>query len=105
MEDILEAVRKVERYTDGMTLEEFRDDEMAVDAVVRNIGVIGEAARHVPGEVQENYPSVPWTEMRGMRNVVIHEYSSVSVPIVWQTAKRNLPPLIPMLEEILERER
>jgi uncharacterized protein with HEPN domain len=88
-----------------MTLEEFRDDEMAVDAVVRNIGVIGEAARHVPGGVQERYPLVPWTEMRGMRNVVIHEYSSVSVPIVWQTVKRNLPPLIPMLEEILERER
>lgn len=88
-----------------MTLDTFRDDEKTVDAVVRNIGVIGEAARHVPQDVQERYPDVPWPQMSGMRNVVIHDYSSVSVPIVWQTVKRNLPPLIPMLEEILERER
>jgi uncharacterized protein with HEPN domain len=88
-----------------MTLDTFRDDERTVDAVVRNIGVIGEAARHVPRDVQESYPDVPWSQMSGMRNVVIHEYSAVSVPIVWQTVKRNLPPLIPMLEEILERER
>lgn len=98
-------MRKVERYTDGMTLEAFRADEKTVDAVVRNIGVIGEAARHVPQDVQERYPDVPWAEMRGMRNVVVHEYSLVSVPIVWQTVKGNLPPLVPVLEDILQSER
>ena len=101
---MLESIEKVDRYTEGMSLEDFRGDEKTVDAVVRNISVIGEAARHVPVEIRERYPDVPWLEMRGMRNVVVHEYASVSIPIVWQTAKRNLPPLVRMLQEILEKE-
>jgi len=97
-------VEKVERYTSGMSLEEFRNSDMVVDAVVRNLGIIGEAARHVPFELQERYAEVPWTEMRGIRNVVVHEYSAVSVPVLWDTVKNDLPPLVPLLEEILERE-
>ncbi len=87
-----------------MTLEEFRADDRTVDTVVRNLGIIGEAARHVPPHVQEHYPQLPWSQMRGMRNVVIHEYSSVSTPIIWQTVTKNLHPLVPMLREILEKE-
>lgn len=85
-----------------MTLEEFRTDDKTVDAVVRNLETIGEAARHVPSEIQERYPQLPWTQMRGMRNVVIHEYASVSTPIIWQTVTKNLPPLVPMLQEVLD---
>lgn len=87
-----------------MSLKDFEGDEKTVDAVVRDISVIGEAARHVPEDIREHYPGVPWSEMRAMRNVVVHEYASVSIPIVWQTAKRNLPPLVPMLQKILENE-
>lgn len=87
-----------------MSLEEFRDNSMVVDAVVRNLGIIGEAARHVPPDLRERYPEVPWAEMRGMRNMVIHEYSQVSLPVVWRTVTENLPLLKPMIEEILERE-
>lgn len=104
IEDILESVEKIGRFTKDMSLEDFTGDEKTVDAVVRNISVIGEAARHVPEEIRERYPDVPWSEMRGMRNVVVHEYASVSIPIVWQTAKRNLPPLVPILRRILENE-
>ncbi len=85
-----------------MTLEAFRADDKTVDAVVRNLGIIGEAARHVPSDIQERYPHLPWAQMRGMRNVVVHEYSSVSTRIIWQTVTKNLPPLAPMLQEILK---
>lgn len=101
---MLESIEKVGRFTEDMSFEDFTGDEKTVDVVVHNISVIGEAARHVPEEIRERYPAVPWSEMRGTRNVIIHEYASVSIPIVWQTAKRNLPPLVPMLREILDKE-
>lgn len=104
LEDILESTEKVDRFTGNLSFENFREDEKTVDAVVRSISIVGEAAGRVPEEIRERYPDVPRLEMRGMRNVVIHEYAPVSIPIVWQTAKRNLPPLVPMLREILDKE-
>lgn len=100
----MQSLEGIERYTRGLTFEEFRDDDKTVDAVVRNLGIIGEAARQVPPDVQERYPDVPWAQMRGMRNVVIHEYSTVSVRIIWQTIKENLLPLAPTSRHILEQE-
>lgn len=85
-----------------MSPEEFRADDKTVDAVVRNFGIIGEAARHIPADLRNRHPRVPWDEMRGMRNVVIHEYSVVSPAVIWQTVETDLPPLKPMLQEILE---
>lgn len=104
IEDILEAITKIQRYTAGMTYEALADDEKTADAVTRNIGIIGEAASHVPAEVQARYPAIPWPKMRGMRNVVIHDYPDVDLEIVWDTIRNDLPPLVPLLNEILERE-
>jgi uncharacterized protein with HEPN domain len=85
-----------------MDLQHFAADRKTIDAVVRNIEIIGEAAGFVPPEVQAAHPAIPWTEMRGMRNVLIHRYNDVSVPIVWETIQRNLLPLVPLLRQILE---
>jgi uncharacterized protein with HEPN domain len=104
IEDILDAVEKFERYTRGMTLEEFTADDWTVDAVVRNLITIGEAARHVPDLVAK-YPGLPWHQMRGLRNIAVHEYAQVETHIIWDTATRHLPLLVPGLREILERER
>lgn len=104
LEDILDCIGKIERYVSDMTLENFGADERTIDAVARNIEIIGEAARHVPPEVTQRHASVPWTEMRGMRNVLAHAYSEVSAVILWQTAVEDLPPLVPILRDILEQE-
>lgn len=104
LEDILEAIRKIERYTTGLDLDSFRADDRTRDAVIWNLILIGEASRLVPDEVAELAPNVPWAQMRGMRNVLVHEYFGVDETIVWTTATRDLPPLIDPLEMILARE-
>jgi len=73
-----------------------------VDAVVRNIEIIGEAAGYVPEGIQSRHPEIPWARRRGMRNVLIHRYHDVSLPILWQTITLNLPPLVPLLRAIIE---
>jgi len=103
LEDILEAIATIDRYATGMDYEAFRADSKTVDAVVRNLEIIGEAARHVPDAIRKRYSDVPWARMRDMRNVLIHEYSGVSVSIVWQTVRDDLPPLVPLLRRILEQ--
>lgn len=85
-----------------MNLNDFASDRKTIDAVVRNIEIIGEAAGLIPEEAQRRHSKIPWSRMRGMRNVLIHRYDQVSVPILWQTIKQNLPPLVPLLLEILE---
>lgn len=101
VEDILERINRVMRYTEGMDETSFSEDEKTVDAVLRNMTVIGEAARALPPEIEARYPNVPWGKMRGFRNIVVHEYFGVSVPILWQTVQTNLPPLVSDLERIL----
>lgn len=101
IEDILAAIEKIERYTAGMTAEAFRGDEKTVDAVVRNLMIVGEAAQHIPPEVLERAPQIAWADMRGMRNIVVHEYFGVSLDILWETAKVDLPPLVPLLRSLL----
>jgi len=88
-----------------MTFEGFASDVKTVHAAAYEIGIIGEAARHIPDEVRKRYSHVPWEKMQAIRNVVVHEYFRIDVGILWQTLTENLSPLVPVLEEILKRER
>jgi len=103
VEDILDAIQKIQEYTKGSSLDSLRQDDRTVDAVVRNLTIIGEAARHVPTEIQTQYPAIPWDDMRDMRNVVVHEYFRVSYAILWRTIQNNLPPLVEQLNELLRQ--
>lgn len=102
--DILECIARIQRYTDGMNIVDFEQNEMVIDAVIRNITVIGEASRYVPDEIQSKYAAIPWSLMRGMRNIVVHQYDNVDIDLTWDTVRRQIPPLIPLLNEILEQE-
>jgi len=101
-EDILQALEAIRDYTQGMARDDFIRDRKTIDAVVRNLIIIGEAARKMPASVREANPRIPWQEMSDMRNVVVHEYFGVSVPILWDTVERDLPPLIPAFQRLLE---
>ena len=104
IEDILECIGRIQRYTSGLTYEEFRLDQRTVDAVIRNFEIMGEAARHVSTEVETRHPQGPWHEMRVMRNELIHGYFGVNLSIVWDTIQHDLPPLVPLLQAILDSE-
>ena len=102
--DILEAIETIAQFTAVMTLADFSADPRTTHAVFYNFIVIGEAVRHVPPEIADRYPHLPWHRMRAMRNVMVHQYLHVVLEVVWQTLRDDLPPLVPHLREILERE-
>ena len=99
--DILECIQHITAYTQDMTQSEFQKDQKTIDAVLRNLEIIGEAARHVPETVTKKYPDIPWEEMRAIRNIVVHEYFGVDLNIIWHTTQVNLPSIVNKLEEIL----
>lgn len=102
IDDILESISKIRRYTRGFDFDKFEDDEKTIDAVIRNLEIIGEAARNVPREIQTLYPDLPWAEMQTMRNIVIHQYHGVNLKIIWQTVQEDLPSIISRLQQISE---
>ena len=101
VEDILEAIERIDEYLDGLTFSQFVKNRQTVDAVIRNFAVIGEAAKHVPASVKREHPEIRWKKMAGMRDKVIHEYFGVDVKILWETSKIDLPASKPLLEKLL----
>jgi uncharacterized protein with HEPN domain len=102
IQDILDAIESIRTYTAGLDFTTFESDKRTVDAVVRNLIIIGEAAARVPDSAVRAHPGVPWAEMRAMRNLVVHEYFGVSNRILWDTVQVNLPQLVAPLQTILD---
>ena len=100
VDDVADAMRKTQDFTGGMNYEEFSKDEKTVFAVIRAIEVIGEAAKKIPLSVRKRYPDVPWKEMAGMRDKLIHEYFGVNLRAVWDTIKDDIPKLMPVFDKI-----
>ena len=100
--DILAAVRAVAAYTEGMTFDDFVADQRTRDAVVRSLMTMGESVRWIPDVILDQHPAVPWRTLRGVRNVVVHEYFGVDDAVLWETVRGDLPPLVPLLEAVLE---
>ncbi len=99
--DILNSIEEVAEFTDGMSLEEFLKDKKTINAVIRSLEVLGEAAGKLPDDLRSKAPDVPWTKMTGMRNKLIHEYFGVDLEIVWAVVKEELPPLTSHLKKLL----
>jgi uncharacterized protein with HEPN domain len=102
MIDVLDAINKVERYTGGLTFDQFEANDMVLDAVVRNLEIIGEATRYIPTSLRERYTQIEWSRVVGFRNIVIHAYFAVDVEIVWTIATQRLSELEAVLTEMLE---
>ena len=105
VEDILEAIEKIKRYTAGMSFDDFVEDEKTVDAVIRNLEIIGEAVKNLPEEFKEKHSNVPWKEISGMRDRLIHAYFGVDLSIVWYTIKNDLDEIEFRLKSIMEGQR
>lgn len=101
LEDILEASNKVLRYTNAMTLETFQSDELVFDAVVRNLEIIGEAAKHLPAEIHEMMPEVEWSKAAAFRDVIAHGYFGLNVHIIWDVTQNKVPAISTSVEKLL----
>jgi uncharacterized protein with HEPN domain len=100
--DILQAAKKIEKYTKRMTLTQFAKNELVMDAVARNFEIIGEASANIPSSIQQKHPEIPWKDIISMRNILIHEYYRVELGIVWHTIKKSLPTFVKQLNTLLQ---
>lgn len=98
LNDIITAIADTAEFTQGMTYEMFAADKKTVNAVIRCLEIIGEATKHIPISFRKKYPDLPWSNMAGMRDVLIHDYMGVDLKTVWKVAQERLPILKPMLE-------
>ena len=93
IDDIIEAINKIQQYTRGYDFGSWCKDEKTIDAVIRNIEIIGEASSHLPEEIQKQFEDIPWSTMKAIRNILVHEYFGVDLEIIWKTVKEDLPDL------------
>ncbi len=100
LDDILICVEKIQSYINGITYEQFIDDLKTQDAVIRNIEVIGEAAKHLSDNLRLKYSDIPWKEIVGTRDRLIHGYFGVNIDIVWRIATVDIPKLKPRIEKM-----
>jgi len=103
--DILEAIESTERFVAGLDAEGFKHDDKTSSAVIRKFEIIGEAAKNVPDIVKQRYPDIPWKEMAGMRDKLIHFYFGVDYDLVWSTIKNRLPQLKLLISLALSHDR
>jgi len=101
LEDILVSARKAQEFIQGMTLDEFSADEKTLYAVIRAFEIIGEATKRISSSFKDQHPGLPWKSMAGMRDKLIHDYFGVDLEVLWRTANENLPPLEPLLLQLL----
>ncbi|HEY6458874.1 MAG TPA: DUF86 domain-containing protein [Polyangiaceae bacterium] len=101
VEDMVEAVRRVTQYSAGLTREAFMADAKTVDAVVRNLEILGEAAKHVSDATRVQHPAIEWRRIAGLRDILAHDYFGIDEDILWDVVANKVPALKPLLERAL----
>ncbi|MBI5573981.1 MAG: DUF86 domain-containing protein [Elusimicrobia bacterium] len=101
--DIKESIEKIQEYTKEINYKDFSENNEKIDAVVRNLEIIGEAVKHISKDIKQKHKNVNWEDIVGMRNIITHEYFGVDLEIIWKTVKEKLPELKNKIEEILQK--
>ncbi len=100
IEHILDCIRKIKEFTNGLSLKDFSVNELVQDAVIRNIEIIGEASKKISSDTKQIYYEIPWKEIAGMRDKLIHDYLGVDVEVLWRTITEDIPTLEEQIKEI-----
>ena len=100
IEHILDCIRKINKFSEGLSLKEFKTNEMVQDAIIRNIEIIGEASKKVSKDTKQTYYKIPWKEIAAMRDKLIHDYLGVDITVVWKTIHQDIAILEKLISEI-----
>ena len=100
LDDILQAILDIERFTKGLDLERFRTNREKILAVVKLLEIVGEATKQIPEEIRQQHPSIPWKAIAGMRDILVHVYWDINTEVIWATVRENLPALKIAIEAI-----
>jgi uncharacterized protein with HEPN domain len=103
LRDLLDAIEKTQQFIQDLEFEDFKQDDKTKFAIIRALEIIGEATKHISEDFRKKYPEVPWKDMAGMRDVLIHDYFGIDEETVWITVKEKIPQLKPSIEEILSK--
>lgn len=103
IKDILEAISRIQEFTEGMNFEDFIKDDRTSSAVIRKLEIIGEAVKQLPKEAKERFKEIPWQSLAKTRDKIIHFYHGVDYEIIWKIIKDDLPPLKPIFIEIYQK--
>ncbi|MDJ1175612.1 HepT-like ribonuclease domain-containing protein [Roseofilum capinflatum] len=99
--DIINAIQRILRYTNGVSRSELENNDEKLSAILYQITIIGEATKRLSQEVRQKYPQIPWREMAGMRDVIVHEYDRLDFEIIWDIVANRLTDLLTMLENLI----
>ena len=102
LQDIFESINYIQRFLEGVSEDEFYKNVEKQDAVLRRLEIIGEAVKHLPDEIRNDHPDVPWRQIAGMRDIIIHEYFGITPEMVWVVATEDILDLKTKVEEIIE---
>jgi len=102
LKDILDAMEAIEGFVGSMEFDDFKRDDKTSSAVIRKFEIVGEAAKNIPETIKQKYSSIPWREMGGMRDRLIHFYFGIKYELVWRTLKDVIPQVKPLIRKILE---
>ena len=102
LKDINKAIDSIEKFILGMNFEQFKNDDKTSSAVIRKFEIIGEATKNIPDQIKEKYPQIPWKDIAGMRDKLIHAYSEVDLNLVWKTILKRLPELKSFIDDVLK---
>ena len=101
LQDIIDAIDAIGSYINGLDYEQFIENPMVVDAVLRRLEVIGEAAKAIPPEIRKKNPDIPWTKIVGLRNIVIHRYFGIDEENIWEIVTVNIVQLKQQIIELI----